>query len=142
MRSDYFREKFLQDGTVKKIEIKNISFASFTSILEYIYTGEIENIDINNCLEILIWAKEFNLKDLKALCENNLIYNMESKNVIDILIASHKYKHSELKNLSMNFLLNNFSEVSSKKAFENLEQYPQLLMEVMKQSLAKLEIDK
>ena len=90
----------------------------------------------------LAWSNEFKLKELKLICENNLIYSIDSKNVIDILISSNNYNLQELKSLCINYILNNFTEVSSKKSFENLEMHPQLLMEVMKLSLAKLEIDK
>jgi hypothetical protein len=91
-------------------------------------------------LNNIVLSQDFKLKEMKLFCENTLIYSIDIKNVIEILISSYKFNYSEIKNLAMNFLLNNFSEVSSKKSFELLEYHPQLLMEVMKMSLSRIEI--
>ena len=72
------------------------------------------------------------LEGLKYLCENTLMHNVDNDNVCTLLIEANKYSSAELKKFCISYLNKNFSEVSSTKAFEELEFYPSLLMEVTK----------
>jgi N-acetylneuraminic acid mutarotase len=147
-RSKYFAEKFSQDKTLNTIEIENVRQEIFLKLMEFIYTGRIENLDndfyenkIQSCIELLNWSNEFQLKELKSLCENKLIYGLDSSNVVSILIAAFQNSYNDLKSFAMNYILSNFQEVSKTKSFMNLELHPQLLMEVMMLSLNKNEVD-
>jgi N-acetylneuraminic acid mutarotase len=168
IRSQYFKELFKQynNSMVDNNEIshlgKNINFNPsvypvnntcefnfegisenvFLTILEFLYTGTFSNkIEYCEMIDLLTCANEFQLKELKSLCENCLIYGMETSNIVDVLIASYKHNLADLKSLAINFILSNFQEVSKQKSFYKLEAHPQLLMEVMMLSLGKIESD-
>ena len=141
---DLFKAREQNFNPSTEIEIENISENVFLVILQFIYTGFItknNQMEFSQMIQLLTWANEFGLKELKSLCENNLIYGMDCNSIIDILIASYKHNLADLKALSISFILANFQEVSKKKSFYNLEAYPQLLMEVMMLSLNKIEND-
>jgi N-acetylneuraminic acid mutarotase len=145
------KQTFSEDNLTPFVFIKNniieinydtIGESEMLSIMEFIYTGIFSNnLPFSETIEVLRYSNEFGLKDLKSLCENNLIYGMDTKNIIEILITSHTHNLNDLKNLSISFILNNFQEVTKQKAFYKLEAFPQLLMEVMMLSLGKIEIE-
>jgi len=158
MRSVYFYEQFKMmehnimnnnysdtfslNKSITEIKIDNLSESTLLNVLEYIYTGSITSkLEINNLMDLLPWSTEFKLKELKSLCENNLIFGMNNENVVEILITSYKNGLSDLKSICINFILSNFYEVSHTKTFYYLESYPSLLMEVMMLSLNKIESD-
>jgi SpoVK/Ycf46/Vps4 family AAA+-type ATPase len=101
-------------------------------MIEYLYTGQIENFNKTVALEVLGLADAYNIENLKILCENTLIHNVDNENVADYLIESHSFSAHELKKFCMEYLMKNFSEVQDTKGFENLEHVPSLLMEVTK----------
>ncbi len=142
-----FSEENFNNFVTTRTNITEVNFDSLTenvmiSILEFLYTGTFSNnLQFNEIIDVLRYSNEFGLKELKSLCENNLIYGMDTKNIIEVLIASHQHGLSDLKNLSISFILNNFQEVSKQKTFFKLEAFPQLLMEVMMLSLGKIEVD-
>jgi len=151
-RCNYLKQLFKQQeemnnnnfihNRITTIEIENISEQVLLLIMEFVYTGSISNkIEFSGMIDLLNWANEFGLKELKSLCENNLIYGMDYTNIIELLIAAYKHNLSDLKSFSINFILSNFPEVSKQKSFYKLETYPQLLMEVMMLSLNKIESD-
>lgn len=83
-------------------------------------------------MELIGLADAYMLEGLKYLCENTLMHNVDNENVCQILIDANKYSAVELKKFCQNYLIKNFQEVSHTKAFEELEFYPSLLMEVTK----------
>jgi len=101
-------------------------------MMEYLYTGSIVNFNPRVALDLLGLADAYMLEGLKYLCENTLMINVDNDNVFTLLIHANKYSAAELKKFCQTHLIKNFSEVSQTKAFEELEYYPSLLMEVTK----------
>jgi hypothetical protein len=52
-RSEFFRKAFDKDEKFDKMEFPNNSYRPFMKILEFIYTGNVGNLDVNDCFEIL-----------------------------------------------------------------------------------------
>jgi speckle-type POZ protein len=101
-------------------------------MMEYLYSGSISNFSPRVASDLLGLADAYMLEGLKYLCENTLMHNVDNDNVCTLLIESSKYSSAELKKFCINYLIKNFSDVQSTKAFEELEFYPSLLMEVTK----------
>lgn len=60
------------------------------------------------------------------------MHHVDNENVCTLLIEANKYSALDLKKFSIDYLMKNFSEIQNTKAFEELEYYPSLLMEVTK----------
>lgn len=67
-RSPVFESLFMENSTT--IEINDVQPEIFRTLLQYIYTDELKNID--NANELLIAATKYNLEELKAECEEIL----------------------------------------------------------------------
>lgn len=52
-RSEFFKKKFESEEKIRKMEISNISYKSFIRVLEFIYTGKVDNLEVEECFEIL-----------------------------------------------------------------------------------------
>uniref|UniRef100_A0A7S3INU8 BTB domain-containing protein n=1 Tax=Strombidium inclinatum TaxID=197538 RepID=A0A7S3INU8_9SPIT len=120
----------MKESTEKEIHVKDWSFNSYLLMMEYLYTGSIQNLNSRVALDLLGLADQYLLDRLKFLCENTLTQNVDNENVISTLIEANKYQSAELKKYCINFLIKNFQEVSSSKQFEELEYFPSLLLEV------------
>lgn len=122
----------MKESTQTKIEIKDWTYSSYLHMIEYLYTGCIQDFNPTIGLEILGLADAYGLENLKFLCENTLIHNVDNENVVPLLIDSHSYSAIELKKFCMNYVIKNFADVQNTKSFEGLEAVPSLLMEVTK----------
>ena len=130
---EHFRALFkngMKEASQDKIEIKDWTHDSYVLMLEYLYTGSINNFNANVALDLLGLADAYTLEGLKYLCENTLIHNVDIENVCELLIDAHRFSANELKQFCMKFIIKNFSEVNQTQGFENLEHFPSLLIEV------------
>lgn len=137
---EHFRAMFsngMKESSQMQIEIKDWSYSSYLNMIEYLYTGQIENFNPTTALDLLGLADAYGIENLKFLCENTLIHNVDNDNVAALMIDSHRYQALELKKFCMNFMMKNFNEVKDTKGFENLEMVPSLLMEVTKNLLSE-----
>lgn len=84
-RSSHFKEKFQQTPDVLQIEYNDINTVAMEGVLEWMYTGNIESLKVNDAppeeltlaFEILFIANQFELLDLKKLCEAVIMNIME-----------------------------------------------------------------
>jgi len=132
---EHFRAMFtsgMKESNQGQIEVKDWSYNSYLLMVEYLYSGSISNFSPKVASDLLGLADAYMLEGLKYHCENTLMHNVDNDNVCNLLIEANKYSSIELKKFCIGYLIKNFSDVSSTKAFEELEYYPSLLMEVTK----------
>lgn len=122
----------MRESNQSEIVVTEWSHSSYLLMMEYLYTGSIVNFNPRVALDLLGLADAYMLDGLKYLCENTLMQNVDNDNVCALLIDANKYSSTELKKFCQNYLMKNFQEVSASKRFEELENYPSLLMEVTK----------
>jgi hypothetical protein len=60
-------------------------------MIEYLYTGQIENFSKAVAIEVLGLADAYGVENLKVLSENTLIHNVDNENVCDYLIDANKF---------------------------------------------------
>jgi hypothetical protein len=53
----------------------------FCAVVEYIYTGRVENMSPGGCIEVLVASNMLGLKRLTQLCEKTLTEYLEPENV-------------------------------------------------------------
>eukprot|EP00397_Hematodinium_sp_SG-2012_P019276 GEMP01019798.1.p1 GENE.GEMP01019798.1~~GEMP01019798.1.p1 ORF type:complete len:506 (+),score=89.70 GEMP01019798.1:136-1653(+) len=130
--------RIIQD-TEGEILIEGWSFAAFSAVIRWMYTGRIEGVetDCDSAIEILGLASHFALTLLKQLCENMLVNGVNASNVISILKAADKYDAVSLKKHALAYLLKYFDQVASTPALNALEDSPGLLLEVTRASAAR-----
>eukprot|EP00744_Colponema_vietnamica_P003773 GILI01005726.1.p1 GENE.GILI01005726.1~~GILI01005726.1.p1 ORF type:complete len:497 (+),score=112.38 GILI01005726.1:197-1687(+) len=135
-----FRAMFLngmKESSETQITIPSWSYSSFLSMLEFLYTGSVSDFSPAVALDLLGLADHYTLDVLKNLCENTLIHNVDTDNVPILLTHAHRFQAQELKKFCLNFILKHFDVVARTKAFEDLGQIPQLLLEVTKAAATK-----
>ena len=76
-------------------------------MIEYLYSGSIQNFSPKIALDLLGLADAYMLEGLKYLCENTLMHNVDNDNVCNLLIDSNKYSANELKKFCQNYLIKN-----------------------------------
>jgi leucine-zipper-like transcriptional regulator 1 len=136
---EHFRAMFMsgmKESSQSQIDVKDYSYNSYLLMIEYLYSGSISNFSPKVANDLLGLADAYMLEGLKYLCENTLMHSVDNDNVCTLLIEANKFSSGELKKFCIQHLIKNFSEVQSTKAFEELEYYPSLLMEVTKNVFA------
>ena len=134
-RSSVFRAMFqhnMAEAQTRRVEIQEIPSSIVHAMLEYIYTGR--TIFRNGRNEDMLAAAEmYDLKNLKARCEENLSKSLEIGNCIDYLILGDTHNSPNLKRQSMKLIVLNLnSVVKSRDWQEKLIRHPMLVTEVMK----------
>ena len=128
------RESF-QENCHEGVELKDVSYAVFLKILEFLYTDTVLEIPPDVAVPLLIAAEQYLLLRLKGLCEDAIRKGITSANVIPTFLASHRHRAAGLKEICLDFLLENLDEVKMQKTFSELKAEPDLLMEIiMRQS--------
>jgi hypothetical protein len=77
-------------------------------MMEYLYSGSIQNFNAKVALDLLGLADAYMLEGLKYLCENTLMHNVDNDNVCALLIDANKYSAHELKKFCQTYLMKNF----------------------------------
>lgn len=75
----------MKETNQTEIEIFDWSHSSFLYMIEYLYTGQIDNFNKLVAIEVLGLADAFGIENLKVLSENTLIHNVDNENVSDYL---------------------------------------------------------
>lgn len=132
---EHFKKMFsigMKESKQNEIEIKSWPFNTYLTMVEYLYTGIVENFDAKVAMELIGLADAYTLEELKNLCEKVLQQSLDDENVGEMLILAYNYSAYELKKSALKFLLKSHSELDLAKIIENLEGYPLLLAEVAK----------
>ncbi|EFA82284.1 ankyrin repeat-containing protein [Heterostelium album PN500] len=90
VRSEHFKRLLLKHKSEKELEIKDISFKVFQSILDWVYNESVstfkvkEIVDLSFATQLLIAAIKYNIKALVQLCEQYLIETVTSTSISSI----------------------------------------------------------
>lgn len=125
-RSRVFSAMFEQEMLEKVnniVTIKDINSHCFENIIKFIYSGTIDNInDISYLLvlEILKAADEYELNQLKEICECKLSSTLNTSNAIKILAIADKFHANKLKKCIMEFIIAHKQEYTNNIEFDSL----------------------
>ncbi len=140
VRSDYFKVMLYSGGMRESIEagapieVRDVSYAVFLKVLEYLYTDNVRDISLGIGIQLLIVSERFMLDRLKALCEDLIRRDVNVDNVIGILVASHQHNAIGLKDIALEFILRNLNEPVIIKGLTDLKSEPELLVEIIKRN--------
>lgn len=115
------------------IKITDNSIDAVRGLLEFVYSGEVENLD-ENAEDVLVIAEKYNLPTLKMMCEENLSLNLTNINVCRILVlAGVHHSTDKLKRACLDFICENSQSVLKSNEWLDLESSdPELVIRVMK----------
>ncbi|KAJ5076867.1 pep-cterm sorting domain-containing protein [Anaeramoeba ignava] len=123
-RSQYFKSLFnskMKEFQENKLILKDVSFSTISSILNYFYSGKIE-INLQNAIEILFFSSKYLIDELIELCSNFIKKNLKIESVVDVLKLSEAMNFNKLMDSSYQFISENFKEFAKTPFFLGLEE--------------------
>ena len=95
------------ESQLKEIKIVNTSYDVFVSLLEYLYTDEIE-IKLDMAMDLFVAADQYGVDRLKKLCEKKILVSINIENAATILQAANMHHAHGLRQSCMDFILSHF----------------------------------
>lgn len=133
-RSRVFSAMFehqMLETTNHEVTITDISCEALNKLIQYVYSGNIENInEISEEIikELLVAADKYELDDLKFMCEVILFNRLNLNNAIETLVFADSHNADALRKQVIQFIIGHNREFIDDPAFESLsEAYPHLL---------------
>lgn len=100
-RSPVFR--FIVTKGDNKSELKNIEPDVFSSLIHFLYTDNIPDLN-QHFIKLLELAHQFNIDDLKDICEVASMARLNESNVVDIFQLAYHQNCERLKQASFNMI--------------------------------------
>lgn len=130
MMSPVFEAMFGENwNTRNRIQIEDVSYASFKEFLNVFYKNEVE-ITENNVGEMLHLSDKYDIAELKPSCEQFLIEHLTMGNCIDFLNFASLYDIFELKLKCEGMIGDNTKTILGGESFERCT--IKSLMEILK----------
>jgi len=134
-RCSYFRAMFegnMRESQQKTITIQDVSHSIFLSMLEYLYTDDVE-IKLEFAMDLFVAADQFGVDRLKKLCEKKMLASICVENAATLLQVAYQHNATGLRQSCLDFILWNFDVVSKTAAFEEMgRSNVDLVFEVLK----------
>lgn len=100
------------------------------------YTNRVANIKdctAQELLDLLHLGNRWLLRDLKRICEVELMKMMDIENVAKMYCATEEYKAARLARSCIEYIMEHLKEVTSNRCFqEEMKHYPHLLLPILK----------
>merc|ERR1712226_680072 len=121
-------------------EMKSVSKDILHILLEFIYTGRIQDKVEPRQMEYLLEAADFyGVSSLKELCEEGLILSLEPTNLVDRLVLGDTFSAAQLRRVAKQMLIQNVDMLIDIPDWKHkLESRVSLALEVM-EGLAQAE---
>eukprot|EP00878_Enallax_costatus_P007491 GHUV01007846.1.p1 GENE.GHUV01007846.1~~GHUV01007846.1.p1 ORF type:complete len:543 (+),score=179.67 GHUV01007846.1:941-2569(+) len=111
--SDHFKAMFNQgfkESVATSIEIPNIDYETFTTMMRYIYVGSVE-VETEQAMPLLQAADQYLLEGLKRLCEATLAQSLTVENLADVWAASEDFCAPQLAKRCVLFALEHCTHI-------------------------------
>jgi len=130
-RSEYFEKMLstkMKEGLSGKIEVKDMEMSVCQTILEYIYSGNVDQDKMN--VEVLAEAEKMGLINLKKECSSKLINDLSNSNCVKMIEAGDLHKDDDLKNKAKQFIIENYEELSDESKAQLFLLIPDIVREI------------
>ena len=124
-RSPIFAQMFYNqiEETEKKdcsiVEIENTSLEVFEIVLNFVYTGKVNNLE-GLAQKVFVAAEKYGLQNLKNICLGFLSSNICENNIFEIIRFAFKEKVKNLQKEATEFLRKNFVNLQKLANFQKL----------------------
>jgi len=143
-RSPVFDAMFkadMKENTTGVVAIDNLDPRVVTSLLHFIYTGKTPFID-EFAKDLLAAANQYQLEQLKSICEEKLCQTLTSNNCLEFLLLAEVYSCPSLKKCSLELAAKNLGILMKSSEWkEELSHHPSLRDEVIEIVLSLKNID-
>lgn len=133
--SDVFEAMFKNDLKENKqisVEINDINSEVLGEFFQFIYTGKFKKF-MEIVGELLIAAEKYNVKSLKALCEEKMCKNLTKDNAIEYIKLAVMNDAEKLKTHAENLISVHLDYFTHKPEFREFGiKYPEVLLDLMK----------
>jgi leucine-zipper-like transcriptional regulator 1 len=122
MRCSYFEALFLghmREAQMKTIEIDEVRYETFVSVLEYLYTDQLV-FGFHNAMELFEAADRYCIHRLKSMCEKRMLECITVDNAAGILHAADIHSAGALRQKVKKYILSHWDEVSKSNSFEEM----------------------
>ncbi|GFY69482.1 TD and POZ domain-containing protein 4 [Trichonephila inaurata madagascariensis] len=88
-RSCVFANMFkhnLKENLTNCLEINDLSPEVVKAMINYIYSGKIEDLNLEMAIQLYPAAEKYDIQDLKKICVNFIVSHLTEENVCDILL--------------------------------------------------------
>lgn len=104
-----------------RIEMPDVPAKVMESILSYVYTGSVTNID-QMAVETLSAAEEYGLEGLRRICEASLSKKLTSTNAIEMLIFADDNNAVKLRAACVKYIASYASSVKNSEGWNKLKE--------------------
>lgn len=118
-RSSVFAAMFKHETSEKQtgiVKITDCDSDSFQEFLEFLYSGQLENVSFRSALQLYKTADKYNVQELKRFCVEHMEHNLKVENICDVFALAEEYDESELYEAAQDFFNRNIVEI-----FETLQ---------------------
>lgn len=122
MRCSYFEALFLgqmREAQMSTIHIDEVRYEIFLSILEYLYTDELD-LTFHNAMELFEAADRFCIHRLKSMCEKRMLECITVEKAAEIFYAADVHSAEMLRQKAKKYILSHWDEVSKSSSFEEM----------------------
>ncbi|KAF6216242.1 hypothetical protein GE061_000582 [Apolygus lucorum] len=126
----------MNESITNSITIDDYEPAVFREFLRYLYTNQIEDMDVTGYLQLYMCAEKYAVAELKTVCERELRLLITVDNVVEILLFTDTYNVESLKRDALKFIANMASRVAATSGWKKIVSNPLLTEEVLNE-LAK-----
>ncbi|EGZ30596.1 hypothetical protein PHYSODRAFT_477010 [Phytophthora sojae] len=119
VRCNYFKAMFtgeMLESTAAEVKISDVSWTTFLSLLEYVYTDRLAVAD-KDVKDLFVAADRYGIESLKRRCAQKLLKSVCVDNVSSILQAADQHSSPSLRDECFAFTLRNFDTVSKTPSF-------------------------
>eukprot|EP00878_Enallax_costatus_P030851 GHUV01033651.1.p1 GENE.GHUV01033651.1~~GHUV01033651.1.p1 ORF type:complete len:180 (+),score=58.89 GHUV01033651.1:101-640(+) len=99
-----------KESVATSIEIPNIDYETFTTMMRYIYVGSVE-VETEQAMPLLQAADQYLLEGLKRLCEATLAQSLTVENLADVWAASEDFCAPQLAKRCVLFALEHCTHI-------------------------------
>ena len=143
-RSPVFEKMFehdLKEKVTNAVDVVDIDPEVFKELLTYIYTEKAPNIK-TLASPLLRAAEKYQLKRLKALCEQRLSYDLQVSNSAETLVLAHTYQAQQLKKNALKYIIRHRDEVRNTKDWETVHNINDLIEDLLDMALELAKLNK
>ncbi|XP_057318272.1 speckle-type POZ protein B-like [Microplitis mediator] len=137
-RSPVFSAMFthkMKENRDNKVAIPDIEPKIFNKLLEFIYTDEINDLDMD-AVSLLEAADKYQLLTLKSLCEKSVSKSVSIDNAIALMILADLHNANQLVERVLELIIKNIKDVIDTPEYKILEESKPLLLSKLFKKLA------
>ncbi|XP_057978120.1 BTB/POZ domain-containing protein At4g08455-like [Malania oleifera] len=139
-RSPVFKamlENEMEESLSGRIKISDVSYDVLRMFVNYLYTAE-ACLDEQMARDLIVLAEKYQVKHLKACCENFMVSKLNWDNSVMSFVFAHQHNAKHLLDAALSLIMENMEKLTKREVYTELvERDPRLLVEIYEAYLSK-----